>query len=184
MSLLVRTATLISVLTVLAPAVALAAEDAQVSVRIAELRVNPSSEARTRLKIGSGRNVSVLGKSSDGQWVQIRTEVDRGGDSVKFEGWVFASCLRTKNGPMGSGSEPKAVFEEAEDVTSDDSSDADSSSGDADWNSTGSSESEGSSDVASSQPAWESTPAEPPAQPESTDEPADSGSSSDWDAFE
>lgn len=72
------------------------AETAKVSVRIADLRVKPSSDARSKLRLGKNRSVDVLSKSDDGQWVKIRAEVLRGEEPVRFEGWVAAAHLGIK----------------------------------------------------------------------------------------
>lgn len=69
------------------------AADAQIRARITELRVNPAENAKAVVKLGKGREVSILGKSGDGQWVKISTQLERADDLIKFEGWVDASAV-------------------------------------------------------------------------------------------
>lgn len=107
------------------------AETAKVSSRIAELRVKPSGDARSKLKLGRNRSVDVLSKSDDGQWVKIRAEVQRGEDPVTFEGWIAAVDLGIKgaSAPATSGSGDSGWGDEG----SSSSSSSTASAGDLDW---------------------------------------------------
>lgn len=109
------------------------AETAKVSSKIAELRVKPSGDARTKLKLGRNRTVDVLSKSDDGQWVKIRAEIQRGEDPVTFEGWIAAVDLGIKGAtaPASSGSGSESGWGD-EDSSASGSSDVASAS-DLDW---------------------------------------------------
>ena len=84
----------LSALFVSAPFAAFAASGATVGVKIAELRIKPDDQAFSRLKIPGGREVTVLGKSDDGRWIKIRTQIERAEDIIKLEGWVEATQLK------------------------------------------------------------------------------------------
>ncbi len=79
-------------------AVSNAAEVARVRSRTVELRALPTEGARSKLKLGPNRDVAVLGKSEDGQWLKIRTEWERGEDVITLEGWVVATQLKSLSG--------------------------------------------------------------------------------------
>src|SRR5687768_15728047 len=82
------------VLSLLVGAPSFAASQATVGVKIAELRIKPDDGAFSRLKIPGGREVAVLGKSDDGRWIKVRTQIERGDDIIKLEGWLEVSQLK------------------------------------------------------------------------------------------
>lgn len=139
------------------------AADAQIRARITELRVNPAENAKAVVKLGKGREVSVLGKSGDGQWVKISTQLERADDLIKFEGWVDASAVTgdaIASAPTAkSNAKSNAKAEPA------------SSNADLSWV-TEEPAASAASDVAAGDNSWDNTPA-PAAKP------AASASSSD-----
>lgn len=147
---------LVSVSALLLAAPAFAASEATVGVKIAELRIKPDDQAFSRLKLPGGRPVALLGKSDDGRWVKVRTEIEKGEDVIKLEGWLEVAQL--KNADVGglsvasggsTGSSSSSGFGE---------SSAPASSG-SEWGDTA------STPAASSTESWDSTPAAAPAEP-------------------
>ena len=135
------------------------AADAQIRARITELRVNPAENAKAVVKLGKGREVSVLGKSGDGQWVKISTQLERADDLIKFEGWVDASAVTGDAIASAPTAKSNAKAEPA------------SSNADLSWV-TEEPAASAASDVAAGDNSWDNTPA-PAAKP------AASASSSD-----
>ena len=82
-----------SALVAATPAVSFAAS-AKVAVRLAEMRVKPSESAFSRLRLGNGRDIDVIGKSNDGQWLKVRAEINRADELINLEGWVQASEVK------------------------------------------------------------------------------------------
>jgi len=70
------------------------ADEMQIRGRIAHLRVQPSSDARIKVKLGGGRSVAVLGQSEDGQWIHVKVEVEKGPDTIPFDGWLALAEVR------------------------------------------------------------------------------------------
>ena len=169
---------LVSALFVSAPFAAFAASEATVGVKIAELRIKPDDQAFSRLKIPGGREVAVLGKSDDGRWIKVRTQIERGEDVIKLEGWLEATQLK--------GADASSLSVASGGSSSDSSSSSDtgfgesSSSSESAW---GGAPAASSEPAASSAEAWDSAPAEAPAESSSSDSmgswdaPSDSGSS-------
>lgn len=168
---------LVTALFVSAPLAAFA--EATVGVKIAELRIKPDDQAFSRLKIPGGREVAVLGKSDDGRWIKVRTQIERGEDVIKLEGWLEATQLK--------GADPSSLSVASGGSTSGSSSDSgfgeSSSTSDSEW---GDAPAASSEPAASTTEAWDaapaSTPTEAPAESSSDsmgswDTPADSGSS-------
>ncbi len=145
---------------------------AEIRAKIVDLRVQPSDNAKARLKLGAGREVAVLGKSDDGRWVKVSGSLERGEDTIKFEGWVMAAALdgdvpsasaaasssdsgEAEWGDEGSdtgspASEPAGEGSDSWDFSEESTSEAASApAGDNSWD-TGSSDSASSSDSSSS----------------------------------
>ena len=143
---------------VLAPFAANAAQQAEVTARIAELRIKPSDNAPSRLKLAGGREVDVVGKSDDGRWIKVKTSFEKGDYLVALEGWLESSQLRATDGAeLGRGAPSEAAGSGGDmfggfggssgATTTDDSFGEDSGSSGADpWAADSGSSSEASSD--------------------------------------
>jgi hypothetical protein len=82
------------------------ADGAQISAKIAELKVTPDDNAKTIIRLGKGREVAVLAKSDDGNWVHISGKLERAEDMIAFEGWVDAADLRSSSGRSMTSATP------------------------------------------------------------------------------
>lgn len=170
---------------------AASASTAKVGVKIAELRIKPSESAFSRLKLGVGREIDVLGKSSDGAWLKVRAEVLRADEKIAFEGWLDASQVKgidlaslstvdggassgSSSGGWGAASSGNDFFGDGGSASADSSYGTSSSSSSDGWgdSSSSSSSSWGDSAPASDSP-WGDTSSSP-----SSDSSWDSGSSS------
>lgn len=161
---------LVSALFVSAPFAAFAASEATVGVKIAELRIKPDDAAFSRLKIPGGREVDVLGKSDDGRWIKVRTQIERGEDIIKLEGWLEASQLK--------GADPSSLSVASGGQTSSGSSSSSSSDGFGESSSSSDAWTAPSEPAASSNTeAWDAAPASTPSEP-AADSSSDMGS---WD---
>ena len=90
--------------------VASASEAATVRSRTADLRAEPSREGKARVKLGAGREVSIVAKSGDGEWVRVQTEITHADETIRFEGWLAAADLGLSGGssaPVESAAAPK-----------------------------------------------------------------------------
>lgn len=182
-----RSLTVVSLFTVAVPGSAFAAS-AEIRARITDLRVQPSEQAKARLKLGVGREVSVLAKSDDGNWVKVAGSLERGEDVIRFEGWIMAGALDgdVEVAASSSGGGEAGWGDGGSDAGSFDAPAASSSSGDWDF-----SEDTASSSSSSEANSWDSEPAAPAAAPaedlswESESSSSDSGSDSedDWGDF-
>ena len=87
------------------------ASSARVGARIADLRAEPSADAKSKAKLPSGRDVEVIGKSDDGQWVRVRTECPKANETIKFEGWLAVREVQGANldGVAVAGSAKKSA---------------------------------------------------------------------------
>src|SRR4051794_29227694 len=123
---------------VIAAAPARADQEAEVAVRVADLHVQPSASAKTKLRLGGGRSVSVLAKSDDGRWGKIKGEVEKGPDQIPFEGWVEATALRGNLDGIATDKGATATASSGGDSSWGDSGSgaAKSSGGDAAWGDT------------------------------------------------
>ena len=195
MSKLIRSVALVAV--VLAPFAAEAAQQAEVTARIAELRIKPSDNAPSRLKIAGGREVDVVGKSDDGRWIKVKTSFEKGDYLVALEGWMESSQLRATDGSsLGSGAPAEAsssddMFGSGSSTSSDAGFGDDSGSGDP-WAAESSSGTEASSDPFADTGSSSSSSADPWADESSSssseesfesEESGDSGSGDDWGDF-
>lgn len=183
------------VLSLLVGAPAFAASQATVGVKIAELRIKPDDGAFSRLKIPGGREVAVLGKSDDGQWIKVRTQIERGEDVIKLEGWLQATQLKgadpsslsvAQGGETSKGSSSSGAGAWGDSSSSSDSFGDTSSSGDS-WGDSSASSAPASSGDSWSDPApaaaptteaWDAAPATASESSSSGDAWGDSSNSS------
>lgn len=71
------------------------AEKGIVSVVSADVRAEPKEKAKAKLKIKQGRHVTVVDHTPDGQWLKVKAEFDRGGDTGELEGWIQKKYVRS-----------------------------------------------------------------------------------------
>jgi hypothetical protein len=166
-------------------AVASASEQAKVRSRTADLRAEPSRDGKAKVKLGAGREVSVVAKSGDGEWVRVKTEITHADETIRFEGWLAAADLglsgSSSNAPVDNTASAKEKSADDLSWVSDDTSASSTpaASGKDPW---ANSADNAALPAVSSDDSWDSTPASAPAKTEEKTESKDEWSSSSSDS--
>lgn len=170
------------------------AEQATVRSRTADLRAEPSSMGKAKVKLGAGREVSVVGKSNDGEWLRVKAEITHADETIKFEGWLAAADLGMSGSSASVPVDNSAPKKDAADLSwvSDDTSATAAPASNDEWADSADNKAlPAVSDTSSNDNSWDSTPATAaPAKDESSgsgnegwgSSSSDSGSSDSSDA--
>src|SRR5579859_31417 len=66
-----------------------------ISADLVDLRAEPKDKAKSRVKLSHGTLIAATDHTPDGQWVKVVADVEKGPDTIHFEGWIQKKYVRS-----------------------------------------------------------------------------------------